>query len=79
MQIGLARFRESESSEGEEGNDQQGGKPRDQVEQQASTLSRALVGRARWRRHGDRVTVTAQSVPRLCPAGKLTDGNGFSE
>ncbi len=65
-QAGVSRLGQGKECKGEEGNDQQGGKPRDQVEKK--TLSRAFDFGRRLRRHGNRVVVNiakcTSDVPR---------------
>jgi len=41
-EAGVARLGQRQECKGEEGNDQQGGKPRDQVEKKTLSLSRAI-------------------------------------
>ncbi len=62
-QAGISRFVQGEECKGAEGNDQQGGEPRDQVEKKA--LSRAFDCGWRLRCHGNCDEVTMRSVPRM--------------
>ena len=63
VQAGGARLGEGEKRQGEEGDDQQGGKPRDQVGKTLA-LSRAFNCGRSLGRHGNRGKVTLRSVPR---------------